>query len=147
MPRAGGPRPSSKPGKPAGRSYGAGSKSIDPRTGSGYRPAPGGKRSYDGPSSGSRPYTPRTEGASGSRFPNTKKFSGSSYSRESGPRGEGTGGERKTNTGWKPKTRYGGPNKPGGFSKSGYKGKPSGSGPKRTGARPSGKRPGGKKRS
>ncbi|MDR3751263.1 MAG: hypothetical protein P4K94_07220, partial [Terracidiphilus sp.] len=148
-PRAGGARPSSKPGKPAGRTYGAGPgagagarsgsapRSIDPRTGSGYRPPFGAKRSFDGPSSGSRPsrpYTPRPEGATDSRpIPYTKKFAGAR-------------GERSTDTGWKPKTRYGGSGKPasggrpkpGGFSKSGYKGKPSGSGP-----RPGGKRPGG----
>jgi 23S rRNA pseudouridine2605 synthase len=132
-PRAGGARPNSKPGKPApGRSYGAGSsrgsapRSIDPRTGSGYRPAAGARRSFDGPSSGfkrpgagprptgsSRPFTPRDE---------------------------------KAGPGWKPKTRYGGSgkpasggsSKPGDYSKPAYKGKPSG--PKRSGA------PGGKKR-
>jgi 23S rRNA pseudouridine2605 synthase len=174
-PRAGGARPSSKPGKSGGHSYGAGSgarsgsgsRSIEPRTGSGYRPSPGEKRSYDRLSSGSasrpsRPYTPRTEGASESRVPRTRKFSGSSSSSGTGssgtgrrgesPRGEGAGYERKTGTGWKPKTRYG-PGKsasagrskpsPGGASKSGYKGKPSGSGPKRTAPRPGGKRPGG----
>jgi 23S rRNA pseudouridine2605 synthase len=56
-------------------------------------------------------------------------------------------GQKKT--GWKPKPSFGGPpkpassarSKPGGFSNSGYKGKPSG--PRRAGARPSGKRPGG----
>jgi 23S rRNA pseudouridine2605 synthase len=189
-PRAGGARPSSKRGgppdrsssvgwKPGIRTYGsapdarpasssrppaAGARSIDPRTGSGYRPAPGGtrtgsgyrpspagNRSFDGPRSGSgsrsvRPYTPRAEGASGSSLPHTKKFQGASASR-----GEGAGYERKPATGWKPKTRYGGAgkpasgSKPGGFSKSGYKGKPSGSGPKHTGSKPGGK-PGGKKR-
>jgi 23S rRNA pseudouridine2605 synthase len=135
-PRAGGARPSSKPGKSApGRSYGAGPsrdsapRNIDPRTGSSYRPAAGPKRSFDrpsGPSSGfkrpgagprpsasSRPFTPRDE---------------------------------KAGPGWKPKTRYGGSgkpasggsSKPGGYSKSGYKGKPSS--PERSGP------PGGKKR-
>jgi 23S rRNA pseudouridine2605 synthase len=164
-PRPGGARPSSKPGKPVGRSYGAGSAprpgagggSIEPRTGSGYRPAPGGKRSFDGPrpSSGAgpaRPFKPRTEGASGSSFPNTKKFGGSSSTRGSGPRSESPRGERSTGTGWKPKTRYGGTGKPasaggskprtGGFSKSGFKSKPGGSGPKRTGSRPGGKKRG-----
>jgi 23S rRNA pseudouridine2605 synthase len=137
-PRAGGPRPSSKPGKPEGRSYssgprsGSGPRSIDPRTGSGYRPAPGGKRSFDGPSSGSRPsrpYTPRAEGSSDRPTPHTKKFSGASSSRSESPRGE-----RNAGAGWKPKTRYGGPGKPAsgarpkarGSSKSGYKGKPAG---------------------
>jgi 23S rRNA pseudouridine2605 synthase len=156
-PRAGGARPSSKPGKPAGSSYGTGSGarpgagSIDPRTGSGYRPAPGGKRSYDRPAggTGSRParaYTPRIEGAS---VPNTKKFGGSGASRGTGsrgesPRGEGFGGERKSNTGWKPKTRYGAPKNAGagGYSK------PRPSGPAKSGfkGKPGGKRPGGGKK-
>jgi 23S rRNA pseudouridine2605 synthase len=170
-------RPASSSRPPA-----SGARSIDPRTGSGYRPAPGGtrtgsgyrpspggKRSFDGPRTGAgsrpaRPYTPRAEGASDSSLPRTKKFQGASSSRGTGPRsesprGEGAGYERKPATGWKPKTRYGGTgkpasgarskpasgSKPGGFSKSGYKGKPSGSGPKRTGSKPGGK-PGGKKR-
>jgi 23S rRNA pseudouridine2605 synthase len=111
-PRAGGARPSSKPGKPAGRSYGSGSgprsasgpRSIDPRTGSGYRPAPGGKRSFDGPSAGSgsrpsRPYTPRGEGSSDRPTPHTKKFSGSPSSRSAGPRSESPRGERNSGTG------------------------------------------------
>ena len=172
-PRAGGARPSSKsgarserssstgwkPGKSApGRSYGAGSsrdsapRTIDPRTGSAYRPAAGPKRSFDGPSTGfkrpgsgtgagprstgsSRPYTPREGGASESRPRGAKPYPNSA-----------SRAERKTGPGWKPKTRYGGSgkpasggsSKPGGFSKSAYKGKPSG--PKRSGA------PGGKKR-
>jgi 23S rRNA pseudouridine2605 synthase len=140
-PRAGGPRPSSKPGKPEGRSYGSGarsasgSRSVDPRTGSGYRPAPGGKRSFDRPPSGSRPYTPRAEGSSDRPTPHTKKFSGSS-SRGTDPRREGARGERNAGAGWKPKTRYGGSGKPasgarskpkaGGSSRPGFKGKPSG---------------------
>jgi len=152
-PRAGGARPSSKPGKPAGRTYGAGPgagagarsgsapRSIDPRTGSAYRPPFGAKRGTESGSRPARPYTPRTEGASDSRpIPNTRKFAGAR-------------GERSTDTGWKPKTRYGGSGKPasggrpkpGGFSKSGYKGKPSGSGPRPGGKRPGGA-PGGKKR-
>jgi 23S rRNA pseudouridine2605 synthase len=180
-PRTGGARPSSKPGaptdrsssvgwkpgKPAGRSYSSspgsrpasGPRTGATRAGSGYRPSPGGKRSFDGPSSGSgsrppRSYTPRPEGASGSRLPNTKKFAGSSSSRGTGPRSEsprreGPGGERKTGAGWKPRTRYGGPNKPasgarskprpGSSAKPAYKGKPSG---KRPGGAPGGKRRG-----
>jgi 23S rRNA pseudouridine2605 synthase len=156
-----------KPGKPSGRSFGSGSgarpasgpRAGGPRTGSGYRPSPGGKRSFDGPSagSGSRPsrlYTPRPEGASGSRPPNTKKFSGSSSFRGTGPRSEsprreGAGGERKTGAGWKPKTRYGGTNKPassarfkprpGSSARSTYKGKPGG---KRSGSPSGGKKHG-----
>jgi len=151
-PRAGGARPSSKPGKPGGRTYGAGPgagagarsgsapRSIDPRTGSSYRPPFGSNRTDSG-SRPARPYTPRTEGSTDSRpIPNTRKFAGAR-------------GERSTDTGWKPKTRYGGSGKPasgghpkpGGFSKSGYKGKPSGSGPRPGGKRPGGA-PGGRKR-
>ncbi|MGP8268638.1 MAG: pseudouridine synthase [Terracidiphilus sp.] len=154
-PRAGGARPSSKPEKSApDRSYGAGSsrgsapRTIDPRTGSGYRPAAGPKRSFGGPSTGfkrpgsgprpsgsSRPFTPREGSASESRPRGSKPYPNSA-----------SRAERQGGTGWKPKTRYGGSgkpasagsSKPGGFSKSGYKGKPSG--PKRSGA------PGGKKR-
>jgi len=152
------------------RPGGSAPRSIDPRTGSGYRPQPGGKRSFDGPSSGpakrpirrdqgegsftprpasgsgprpSRPYTPRTEGASDFR-PTERKPYPNSASRA----------ERKAGPGWKPKPSFGGPGKPasgshskpkpGGFSKSGYKAKPGGSGGKRTsGPRPGGKRPGG----
>jgi 23S rRNA pseudouridine2605 synthase len=127
-PRPGGARPSSKPGKSAGfkssppRSSGPGTRSssprggpqggIDRRTGSGYRPAPGGARSYARPSSASRParpFTPRAEGTPGSPLPRTKKFGGG-VARPSGPRSEGA---RGSGAGWKPKTRYGGPAKPG----------------------------------
>jgi 23S rRNA pseudouridine2605 synthase len=137
-PRAGGARPSSKPGKPvSGRSYGTGSsrgsapRTIDPRTGSGYRPATGTKRPYDDPSAGfkrpgtgagssstgsSRPFTPREGSAAESRPRGAKPYP------KSAPRAE-----RKAGPDWKPKTRYGGSgkpasggsSKPGGFSKSG----------------------------
>jgi 23S rRNA pseudouridine2605 synthase len=167
-PRAGGARPSSKSGAPTdrsssvgwrkpgksapGRSYGGGSsrgsapRTIDPRTGSGYRPTAGAKRSFDGPSTGfkrqgsgtgagprpagsSRPYTPREGGAFESRPRGAKPYPNSA-----------SRAERKAGPGWKPKTRYGGSgkpasrgsSKPGGFSKSTYKGKPSG--PKRSGS-------------
>jgi 23S rRNA pseudouridine2605 synthase len=166
-PRPGGARPSSKPGapagrssagwkpgKPGGRSYGPGagarSGSIEARTGSGYRPAPGGRGSYaprpgtgSGPSGSARPYTPRTEGASDYRPTKAKPYSPST------PRAE-----RKAGTGWKPKPSFGAGKpsggshsapRPGGFSKSGYKGKSTGFGGKRTGSRPGGK-PGGHKR-
>ena len=179
MPRAGGARPSSKPGrsadrpstgwkpgKPGGRSYGPGagarSGSIDPRTGSGYRPAPGGRGSYaprpatgSGPSGSARPFTPRAEGASDYRPTKARPYSPST------PRAE-----RKAGSDWKPKSgasagrpsstgrkpgfggvgkSYGGSNsKPrtGGFSKSGFKGKSAGFGGKRTGSRPGGKKRG-----
>ncbi len=142
-PRAGGARPSSKPGRPAGKSYSsapsarpdfgdrssAPSRSIDPRTGSGYRPAAGPKRSFDGPRSttgSARPYTPRAEGASESRPRSSSKPYPDSASRA----------ERKAGASWKPKKPFGAGKpagggyskpKPGGFSKSGFKGKPSGS--------------------
>ena len=140
-PRAGGARPSSKPGKEGGRSYGAGAGRGGPRTGSDSRPSFGGKRPFKrdeggGASAGrpSRPFTPRSEGSEGFR-----------------PRGEDTRPKRKTGSGWKPKPSFGGKPKPGGFSKSGpkgsgFKGKTGGAGFKRSGP-PSGKgRPGGKKR-
>jgi 23S rRNA pseudouridine2605 synthase len=106
-PRAGGARPSSKPGRPEGRTYGSG-----PRAGAGSR-------------TGGRP------AAGGSARPAGK-------------------------TGWKPKPSFGGAgkpasgrskpafgSKPGGFSKSGYKGKAAGgAGARRSGPRPGGKRPG-----
>jgi 23S rRNA pseudouridine2605 synthase len=144
-PRAGGARPSSKPGK----SFGAGGRSSAPRSGAGSRPSYGARPAGGSsrPSTGAarpsfrrdegdtprspRPYTPRTEGASSDR-PSSKGPYPNSASRAD---------RKSTDTGWKPKTRYGGGKpasggrpKPGGSS--GYKGKPSGSGP----------RPGGKKR-
>ena len=125
-PRAGGARPSSKPGKPAGRSYGVG-------------PA---KRPFEG-----RPGGP-ARGA----------YRGNEAEGSSAPRDE-------RRTGWKPKPSFGGPPKPGSAArskpkpgssaKSGYKGKPSGSGPKRAGpkragpgsfGKSSGGAPGGKRR-
>jgi 23S rRNA pseudouridine2605 synthase len=173
-PRAGGARPGSKPGKSDGRSYGSGpgTDRADPRTRPDSRPSYGAKRPYKGKSTGrssagpavrafrgkeggepfaprpSRPYAPRADGASESRASSSERT-----------RSEGSRAERKTGSGWKPKPSFGGPGKPasgarskpkvGGFSKSGYKGKPSGSGAKRTGPQSSGKRggaPGGKKR-
>jgi 23S rRNA pseudouridine2605 synthase len=161
-PRAGGARPSSKPGKPSSRSYGAGPgrgyapRPGGPRAGSGSRPSSGAKRPFDGPSTGykgpptgsgprpssssssSRPYTPREEGASESRPRNPRPYPNST-----------SRAERKAGPGWKPKPSYGGPGKPsfgarskpkpGSSAKSAYKSKPGG--PRRTGA------PGGKRRS
>jgi len=168
-PRPGGARPSSKPGKSTGyksgppRSGGPGARSssprssgpgggprggpkggIDPRTGSGYRPQPGGARPYARPSSGSgsrptRPFTPRAEATPGSPLPRTKKFAGGS-ARPSGPRREGA---RSSDTGWKPKTRYGGPAKPGATRS---KPRPGSSAKPSHRLKPGGK-PGGKKRS
>jgi 23S rRNA pseudouridine2605 synthase len=167
-PRAGGARPSTKPGREGGRNYSAGKSGpgrgsagtgrSGPRAGGDSRPAFGAKRPFEskgGAPAGrpSRPYTPRTEGAEGSR-----------------PRSDDSRSERRPSTGWKPKPSFGGKpggsksktgssdrSKPraGGFSKTGskgssfkgasYKGKPGGSGAKRSGARPGGKRPGGKR--
>jgi 23S rRNA pseudouridine2605 synthase len=157
-PRAGGARPSSKPfkpgfsksGAPADRSSSVGWKRgpARPFTTSNGKPRADGARPSWMPrpnstgkpaSSSSRPFTPRTEGSPGYR-PNKAKPYPNSASRA----------ERKAGPGWKPK--------PGGFSKSGvptdrpssvgwksgYKSKPSGSGPKRTGPRPFANRPGGK---
>jgi 23S rRNA pseudouridine2605 synthase len=68
------------------------------------------------------------------------------------PRSEDSRPERKTGSGWTPKSSFGGKGKPGssdrarpqsgGFSKSGFKGKASGSGPKRNGPRPGSKKRG-----
>jgi 23S rRNA pseudouridine2605 synthase len=157
VPRAGGARPSSKPGK----TYGSGA-----RSGAGSRPSYGAKRPYgDRPSGGrsfggaskpgfgsrsagpSKPYAPRTEGASDYRPTKAKPYPSSS-----------SRAERKAGPDWKSKPSFGGPRKPsfggsnrpasgdrskprpGGFSKSGYKGKPSGG--KRMGFRPGGKKRG-----
>jgi len=170
-PRAGGARPSSKPGRPAGRSYGSASgarSGSGPRGGSDSRPSYGAKRTYgansagpakrsfsrdegkgsfaprsprpaagSGPSS-SRSYTPRTEGTSDYRPTSAKPYP-SSASRA----------ERKAGPDWKSKPSFGkgkpasgarSKPKSGGFSRSGYKAKPGGSGAKRTGPRPGGKK-------
>jgi 23S rRNA pseudouridine2605 synthase len=142
-PRAGGARPSSKPGREGGRSYGPGAgRSSGSSSGAGRSSGPA-----------KRPYTPRGEGAEGFK-----------------PRSEDARPERRTGSGWKPKPPFGGKStagagsrpgpRPGGFSKSGPKGKPGGgrpgggksggskpggSGVKRSGPRPGGKRPGGKR--
>ncbi|MGO9336265.1 MAG: pseudouridine synthase [Terracidiphilus sp.] len=160
-PRAGGPRPSSKPGREGGRSFAAGASRIGPgRGGSGAgadaRPSFGGKRPFEGKGSAGgpakRPFTPRGERSESFRA------TGGGFR----PAGEGSRPERRTGTGWKPKPSFdrkgaggksasgarsgarSGP-KAGGFSKSGYKGKPSSSGARRTGPRPGGKKTGGKR--
>jgi 23S rRNA pseudouridine2605 synthase len=114
-PRAGGARPSSKPGKPAGRSYGAGSSSR-PAQGRSSAPRPAGPRP-----AGARPASPRPASKTG--WKPKPQF----------------GGPGKPASGPRPKTAFG--SKPGGTAKSGYKGKPGGT--KRSGPRPGGKRPGG----
>ena len=166
-PRAGGARPSSKPGKEGGRSYGAGAgrggSGSGPRGGSDSRPSFG-KRPFDSKGSGgatgaakrpfrrdegagapggrpTRPFAPRAEGAEGFR-----------------PRGEDSRPERKTGSGWKPKPNFAGKPKPGagdrtrpsgpkagGFSKPKFAGK-SGASSKRSGPSAGKGRPGGKKR-
>jgi 23S rRNA pseudouridine2605 synthase len=87
-PRAGGARPSSKPG-----GWKPGKSASRP-----YKPAPG-ARSGSGsrPSGSSRPYTPRAEGASEYRPTSAKPYPNSA-----------SRAERKAGPGWKPKTRYGG---------------------------------------
>jgi 23S rRNA pseudouridine2605 synthase len=134
-PRAGGARPSSKPGKDGGRSYGPGAGRS---SGRGSGPAKSGPAKFDSAKSGSakRPFR-RDEGAAGSRpsRPFTPRAEGAEGFR---PRSEDSRPERRTGSGWKPKPSFGGKSKPGG-------GKPSGSGAKRSGPRPGGKRPGGKR--
>jgi len=136
-PRAGGARPSSKPGSSRPSSGGASKRPFRSQEGAGsYTPRP--SRPAGGSSAGpSRPYTPRTEGASDAPHRGSKPY----------PKAASRA-ERKAGPEWKPKTGSGSGRpasggyskpKPGGFSKSGYKGKPSGS-------RPGGKRPGGSKR-
>jgi len=137
-PRAGGARPSSKsgpgwkpkPGAPTDKSSSVGWK---PRFGPG-KPASG----------SSRPYSPRTEGASDYRPTSAKPYPNSA-----------SRAERKAGPGWKPKTRYG-PGKPasgsrskphsGGFSKSGVPTDRSSSVGWKSGPKRSGFRTGGKKR-
>jgi 23S rRNA pseudouridine2605 synthase len=136
-PRAGGARPSSKPGSSRPYSGGASKRPFTSREGSGsYTPRP--SRPAAGSGTGpSRPYTPRTEGASDAPHRGSKPYPNSA-----------SRAERKAGPDWKPKTGSGSGKsssggyskpKPGGFSKSGYKGKPGG-------PRPGGKRPGGGKR-
>jgi 23S rRNA pseudouridine2605 synthase len=169
-PRAGGARPSSKPGNPGGRSYGAGTGRGGLRTTSDSRPSFGGKRPFESKgsvrSSGAsaspakRPYTQRGEGGGSSTSRPSRPYAPRGEGAEGfRPRGEDSRPERKTGSGWKPRPNFGGKSKsrsgdrsrpksgpkPGGFSKSGYKGKPSGSGTKRTGPRPGGKKPGGRR--
>lgn len=112
-PRAGGARPSSKPGKPAGRSYGSGS-SARPAQGRSSAPRPAGPRPAGSRPAGQTGWKPKPQ----------------------------FGGPGKPASGSRPKPAFGSkPARPAGPAKSGYKGKPGG-GAKRTGPRPGGKRPG-----
>ena len=138
QPRAGGARPSSKPGSPSSAARRPGNFSKPAGRSFGSAPS----RPFESKSAGpaKRPFR-REEGEAsfGSRPPRPAAGS-SARSADSRP---------AKNTGWKPKPSYGGPGKPAGASrskprpgssgKSGYKGKPSS--PKRAGA------PGGKRRS
>jgi 23S rRNA pseudouridine2605 synthase len=168
-PRPGSPRSDSdRPSRPG--------RSSSPARPNSERPAPsartGAPKPFRGEGGLARPFTtssgkPRAGGARPSSKPGSFKSYGSKPAGRSsagpakGPfrRAEGSGSftprpERKAGPGWKPS--FGGPAKPasgsrskaGGFSSSGYKGKPTG--PKRTGPPSGGKRfgskPGGKKR-
>jgi 23S rRNA pseudouridine2605 synthase len=127
--------PRSGPPKPFRREGGL----ARPFTTSSGKPRAGGARPSSKPGS-SRPYTPRAEGASGSRP--ARPYSGSAPRTEGKPAwkprpsfgsgGKPTGGSR---AGSKP-----GGHKPGGFSKPGYKPKPGGSGPRHTGGKPGGRK-------
>jgi 23S rRNA pseudouridine2605 synthase len=151
-PRAGGARPSSKPGRPAkpgaGRSYGASSRGpASGRSASSARPGSGPRSSGSSSSSSPRPYTPRPEAVSDYRPTKAKPYpsSTSRAERKAGPDWKSkpsSGGAGKPASGSRAGSKTGG-HKPGGFSKSGYKAKSASSGAKRTGARPGGKRPGG----
>jgi 23S rRNA pseudouridine2605 synthase len=137
-PRAGGARPSSKPFKPA----------SSPRAGSNSRPNYGAKRPYGTKPSSSRPFTPRTEGASSYRPTKAKPYpnSASRAERKAGPDWKpksGSAGKPAFGTHFKPKSGATTDRSSSGGWKSGYKAKPGGSGPKRTGPRPFGNRPGG----
>jgi 23S rRNA pseudouridine2605 synthase len=124
-PRAGGARPSSKPGKEGGRSHGG---ARGARAGEAARPSFAPKRPVDRQDSTSTVPPSRPERRTGAGWKPKPNFSG----KPGGGNSRAGSGDRS-----KPKT--------GGFSKSGYKGKPSGPGAKRTGPRPGGKHPGGKR--
>ena len=145
-PRAGGPRPSSKPGKEGGRSYGAGAGRGSGRAGAAAK-RPFGRDEGGRSSSGRppRPFAARTEGSPRSESSEILR-----------PRSEDIRPARKSGLGWKPRPNFAGKPKsgggdrsgpksgprPGGFSKSG---KPGGSGAKRSGPRPGATRPGGRR--
>ena len=129
-PRAGGARPSSKPGSPGGRTYGSGGGS--------------GRGSANAPGRPSRPFTPRGEGAEGFRprgeDSRTERRSGTGWKPKANFAGKAASGKSRpapSGERSKPKT--------GGFTKAGFKGKSGGSGAKRTGPRPGGKKPGGRR--
>jgi 23S rRNA pseudouridine2605 synthase len=90
--RAGGARPSSKPGKPSTRSFGSGTAKRP------FRRDEGQGSSARHPA---RPYTPRQEGASGFRPSKAKSYSNSD-----------SRAERKAGLSWKPKPSFGAPGKP-----------------------------------
>jgi 23S rRNA pseudouridine2605 synthase len=115
-PRAGGARPSSKPGKDGGRSFGAG-------------------RDNAGSGRSARPFTPRGEDARPERRTGSGWKPKPNFAAKAGGSRPASGERSGPRSG--PKTS--------GFSKSGYKGKPGGAGAKRTGQRPGGKIFGGRK--
>ena len=128
-PRAGGARPSGKPGVPTDRSSSVGWKQV----GRSYGAGPSRPFESKSPGPAKRPF--RGDAGEGSSAPRPHRPAAGSSPRPAGK------------PGWKPKPSYGGPGRPAsgsrskprpGSSKSGYKGKPSG--PKRTGS------PGGKRR-
>ena len=132
--------PNSGPGRSsAGKPFRTQGGLARPFTTSSGKPRAGGAR----PSSKSR--GPADRSSSGGWNPGRPGGSRPDQAAGSGPRAAGK-------IGWKPRPSFG-PGKPasdnhskprpGGFSKSGYKGKPSGSGFKRTGPRPGGNRSGG----
>jgi 23S rRNA pseudouridine2605 synthase len=140
-PRAGGARPSSKPGAPTDRSSSVGRKSgnFSKPAGRSFGAGPSRPSESKSASPAKRPFG--RDGGEGSFTSRPPRAAAGSSSRPAGSRPPGK-------TGWKPKPSYGGPSKPafsarskprpGSSAKSGYKGKPGG--PKRTGS------PGGKKR-
>jgi 23S rRNA pseudouridine2605 synthase len=102
-----------------------------PFTTSSGKPRAGGARpsSKPGrPSSSSRPYTPRAEGASGYRPAKAKPYpnSTSHAERKAGPGWKSVGWKPSFSSAGKPASGSHSKPKPGGFSKSGYKGKPAG---------------------
>lgn len=114
-----------------------------PFTSSSGKPRAGGARPSSKPSSG-RSYG---AGGAGARAGSRPTSSGGSGSRPTGkpawkPKPTFGGGGKPT-SGGRSKPAFG--SKPGGFSKSGYKGKPSGAGGKGPGSRPGGSKPGGKR--
>jgi 23S rRNA pseudouridine2605 synthase len=128
-PRAGGARPSSKPGSAGGRTYGSGGGS--------------GRGSASAPNRPARPFAARGEGAGGFRprgeDSRTERRTGTGWKPKPNFAGKDGSGKSRPASGEHSKP------KAGGFSKSGFKGKSGSSGAKRTGPKPGGKKPGGRR--